>query len=258
MKSVRILYLSGLALIISFAGVTPSALTTPVDPAPLAWERHAGLMPFIGTYAAYYRGKPAGDATLRLRKLEGQRWEVVMDVHGNRGVVGVLGLNLTQKTVFDLREDGQFRPVSQSTIRKGLFLGKSISGQYNWATHVATWQGDIDKKRRAPVPLQDGDMSALLINLAVVRDAAPGVQLSYRFADVGRARLYQYQANDALDTVAIQDLSYAALHLRRTNNRPGDAMEFWIAPGIPTPIRIAQQEDGQPGIDLQLIEYEGG
>lgn len=229
-----------------------------LDPAPLEWQRPAGLTPFVGTYAAYYRGKPAGDATLTLKHLSGNRWEVVMDVRGNRGVISVLGLNLIQTTVFELLPGDQYRPLTQTTVRKGLFMGKSLSGRYDWNKATAHWEGNIDKKRRAPVALQAGDLSALLINLAVVRDAQPGIRLDYRFADAGRTRLYSYQAAESTATLAVQDLSYDALHLWRTNVRDGNAMAFWIAHGVPTPIRIAQQENGQPGIDLQLIQYEGG
>ena len=53
------------------------------------------------------------------------------------------------------------------------------------------------------------------------------------------------------------ELSYDALRVWRSNNSPGDAMVLWLANGVPTPIRIAQQEDGQDTIDLQLIQYQG-
>lgn len=230
----------------------------PVDPPPLAWETPRPLVAFSGTYAAHYRGKPAGDATLSLRQLADGMWEARLDVRGNRGVIGVLGLNLVQTTRFERLPDGQFRPQTQQTVRKGLFVGKSVTGRYDWNQQLAHWSGDIDRKRRQPVPLQPGDLSALLINLAVVRDASPGVVLRYRFADAGRSREYHYKAAERPAPVTVQDLSYEALHLWRTNSREGDATEFWIAPGIPTPIRILQQEDGRPGIDLQLVQYEGG
>lgn len=231
---------------------------TALEPPPLEWQVPRPLEPFTGTYAALYRGKPAGEATLSLKRRPDGRWEMRMDVRGNRGVAGVLGLNLTQTTVFEVLADGRYRPLTQQTVRRGLFIGKSVSGRYDWERGLALWEGDIDRKRRAPVPLQPGDLSALLINLAVMRDAAPGARLSYRFADAGRSRQYHYQAADAPALVSVQDLSYSALHLWRTNVRDGDATEFWIAAGIPTPIRIAQQEDGKPGIDLQLVQYEGG
>ena len=32
---------------------------------------------------------------------------------------------------------------------------------------------------------------------------------------------------------------------------------FWVASGVPTPIRILQRKDGEDEIDLRLVEYRG-
>ena len=224
-------------------------------PAP-AWEPISRLAPFEGTYEAWYRGKPAGDATLALARSDNGRWQVSLEVRGKRGFAGVLGLNLLQTTEFELH-DGQFRPLRQLTQRRGLFLGKKVEGVYDWDAGQARWQGDIERKRRAPVALQPGDLSALLINLAIMRDARPGAQLQYRFADVGRARLHQYQAAATTEITEVAELSYDALRIWRTNAGAGDTMTVWLASGVPTPIRITQQEDGQETIDLRLVHYQG-
>lgn len=236
----------------------PAAPTTPA-PALLPasdWQPISQLSPFVGTYQAFYKGRLAGDATLALKRAGNQRWEVSLEVRGKRGFAGVLGLNLLQTTVFE-EDNGQFRPLSQLTERRGLFLGKKLEGRYDWNAGTAQWQGDIERKRRAPVALQPGDLSALLINLAIMRDARPGAQMQYRFADVGRVRLHQYQADPATAITEVAELSYDALRVSRSNSSPGDAMVLWLANGVPTPIRIAQQEDGKDSIDLQLIEYQG-
>src|SRR3546814_13455911 len=96
---------------------------------------------------------------------------------------------------------GHFRPLTQSTVRKGLFLGKKVNGAYDWNTHTAQWQGSIKQERSQPIALQDGDMSGLLINLAVIRDARPGARLQYRFVDGGRVRDHIYQVADETETV---------------------------------------------------------
>ena len=107
-----------------------------------------------------------------------------------------------------------------------------------------------------PVPLQPGDMSALLMNLAVIRDAAPGKQLDYRVVDNGRVREYQYTVAAEPENVTVEDLSYSALRVSRSNGG-NDETIFWVADGVPTPVRILQREDGQDGIDLRLVEYQG-
>ena len=236
--------------------VTPvAAANAPLDPAT-DWRPISHLAPFQGTYQAFYKGRLAGDATLALERAGNNRWQVSLEVRGKRGFAGVLGLNLLQTTVFE-EHDGQFRPLSQLTERRGLFLGKKVRGSYDWASGTAQWQGDIDRKRRSPVALQPGDLSALLINLAIMRDATPGASMQYRYADVGRVRLHQYQADPATAITEVSELSYDALRVRRSNSSPGDAMVLWLANGVPTPIRIAQREDDEDTIDLQLIEYQG-
>ena len=107
-----------------------------------------------------------------------------------------------------------------------------------------------------PLPLQAGDMSALLMNLAVIRDAAPGRQLTYRVVDNGRVREYQYVVSPEPETVTVEDLSYSALRVSRSNGG-NDETIFWVADGVPTPVRILQREDGQDGVDLRLVEYQG-
>ena len=213
------------------------------------------LEPFVATYQAFYKGKEAGDATMKVLHNEGTQWRVDMAVHARKGFVGVLGLNLEQSTVFENRGNRYF-PLSQSTVRKGLFLGKRATGVYNWQTHTAQWTGDLKKDRLQPIPIQAGDQSALLLNLSLMRDARPGADLHYRYVDFGRVRQHDYHAADATEIVQVGDLSYDALRVYRTNGG-NDETILWIANGVPTPVRILQREDGEDRIDLRLIEYQG-
>src|SRR3546814_6393174 len=104
----------------------------------------------------------AGNATMKVVHNEGAQWRVDLGIKGNRGFAGILELNIQQSTVFD-DIGGQFRPLTQSTVRKGLFLGKKVNGPSDWTTHTAQWQGSIKQERSQPLPLQDGAMHGLLI-----------------------------------------------------------------------------------------------
>ncbi|MCS4233805.1 DUF3108 domain-containing protein [Stenotrophomonas rhizophila] len=234
----------------------PAPAATPPLPAvpAISWEAPA-LEPFTATYQALYKGKDAGDATMRVTHTGGAQWRVDMQVVGRRGFASVLGLNLEQSTVFEKRGD-TYVPISQATVRKGLFLGKKVSGTYNWQAGTAQWLGDLKKERTQPIALQPGDQSALLINLAIMRDARPGGQMHYRYVDVGRVRQHDYQAAADTENVQVGDLSYNALRVHRTNGG-NDETILWIANGVPTPVRILQREDGEDRIDLRLIEYQG-
>lgn len=211
------------------------------------------LIPFTARYEAAYHGKAAGDATLALVLGNASQWRVDLGIAGRRGMLGVLGLNVQQSTAFDVIGD-TYRPLGQSTVRKGLFLGKTVTGRYDWARGTAQWTGDLKARHRQPVPLQPGDMSGLLINLAIVRDARPGAVLHYRFVEAGRVRDHVYQVAATPETIAVGELTFSALRVARTN-ADGDETVVWVADGVPTPVRILQREDGADAIDLRLMEY---
>jgi len=211
------------------------------------------LVPFHARYLVYRGGKPLGEATLQLVPLADDRWRIDLRIEATRGLMGLAGLDLQQSTVFEAPGD-QLRPLSQSTVRKALFSRKQITGTYDWTHHAARWTGDVKKTRRAPVPLRDGDLNGLLINLAVLRDAAPGATLQYRFVDDGRARDQQYVVAAARESQVVDDLSYNAMRVERVRGG-GEATTFWVVEAVPTPIRIVQHDDDGV-IELQLIDYQ--
>ena len=245
-------------VLVAASGQAQEPLAAPPDAAtqPTASEWNApALEPFVATYQAFYKGKEAGDATMRVTRGENPQWRVDLAVHGRRGFASVLGLNIEQSTVFN-KEGESYIPLSQSTVKKALFMGKKVTGVYNWQAGTAQWQGDLKKERQLPIPLQPGDQSALLLNLAIMRDARPGRAMHYRYVDVGRVRQHDYRAADATEIVQVGDLSYEALRVYRTNGG-NDETILWIANGVPTPVRILQRDNGEDQIDLRLIEYNG-
>ena len=214
------------------------------------------LQPFTARYEAWYEGKPAGAATMQVSHDGTSRWRVDLGIRGNRGIAGVVGLNAEQSTVFD-EAGGQYRPLSQATVRKAaVFFNRRITGAFDWNTRQAQWSGDLREERRKPIALQDGDMTALLINLAVMRDAEPGKSLHYRFVDSGRARDHDYRVADQTENVTVSELSYEAMRVDRTNGG-NDETILWVTDGVPTPVRILQRDNGEDAIDLRLIEYQG-
>ena len=246
---------AALALLLTLAG--PCAAQDGIAPASAGAETEAPrtLEPFVARYDARYHGKPAGSATLQVVRQTPPRWRVDLVIEGETGMAGVLGLNVQQSTVFESEAAG-YRPISQSTVRKGLFLGRKSTGTYDWTRGSAQWRGDLKPRHQQPVALQPGDMSGLLINLAIIRDARPGAVLRYRFVEGGRVRDHIYQVANATEAVTIGELGYEVLRVARTNGGNDDTV-VWVAAGVPTPVRILQREDGEDAVDLQLIEYEG-
>jgi hypothetical protein len=211
------------------------------------------LRPFVAQYHVFNHGDSLGTATMQVVAMDGGRWRVDLTMKGG-GLLRIAGLNLEQSTVFDV-VDGRYRPLGQSTVKRVFLSKRRSSGGYDWARHVAQWTGDVKDTRRAPVPLQDGDMSGLLINLAIIRDATPGASLHYRFVDDGRARPQDYVVAAQTQTIQVGDLSFDALRVDRSN-AGSEQTSVWVASGVPTPLRMLQSENGETGLDLVLVGYQ--
>lgn len=247
----RLILLVGAVLLCAtsatFAQDAPAAAAaSAAQPAPT-------LSPFVATYEVYSDGSKLGNATMRLERLEGDRWSIDLDMRGS-GLMRLAGLKMRQTTVFS--SDGvHYRPLQQVTTRRTLFSDRTRTGTYDWNAGVATWTGDVKPSRRQPIPLREGDLDALLIDLAVVRDADPGETLHYRYVDGGRAREHTYVAAPEPVSVEVDGLGYSATKVERVEGN--DRTEVWVARGVPTPVRILQLEDGEDSTDLRLVEYTG-
>jgi hypothetical protein len=214
----------------------------------------AAVEPFRASYEVYRGGRALGVATLQVVRNAQGHWRVDLDMDG-KGLVGLAGISAQQSTVFD-EAGGVYRPLSQSTVRRVLFTRKQSTGVYDWQARKARWTGDVKKTRRAPVDLQPGDMSGLLINLAVIRDARPGATLEYRYVDTGRVRPHRYVVGAEPEEMVVGELLYSALRVDRVQSG-GEQTSIWVAEGVPTPIRLLQRENGEDTYDLRLIEYRG-
>lgn len=256
MKRVLALSLLLAAVVVAQAQTAPPSPAGALPAAALpATTQARTLAPFVAAYEVYRDGKAFGDATLQLAKLDGARWRVDLGIRGTHGLIGLAGLNLQQSTLFDVSGD-QYRPLSQSTVRKAVFGNRKSTGVYDWSRHQALWQGDVKKTRRGAVALQDGDMSGLLINLAVLRDAQPGATLQYRFVDDGRVRNHKYVVAGEREPQVVDEISYSAMRVTRAKSGSEETI-LWVVEGVPMPIRILQRENGEDVTDLRLKEYKG-
>lgn len=249
-----------LALLLPLPALAQQEASVPpaTPPAPLAGaeapERAHVLEPFVATYAVYKDGKLLGEATMQLVRQQPPRWRADLVMHGTRGLMGFVGINAEQSSVFDDLGD-VYRPVTQATVNKNVFTRKQTIGIYDWNARAANWQGDVKESRRRPVPLQDGDMSGLLINLTVIRDAAPGKTLDYRFVDDGRVRDHRYVVADGRESITVAGMPYNAM--KATRSKDNEDTIIWVVRNVPSPIRMLKRENGKDVYDLRLVEYKG-
>ena len=259
MSAVRSIALASLLALPASAGALPQA--SPAAQAPAVVESTTTLAPYVmrpftGTYQVFRGESPLGQATMRLVNTGGTRWRIDLNILGTQGLAGAAGVNIQQSTVFDA-SGNQFRPVSQSTVRHALFSTKKTVGVYDWGKNAASWTGDVKKSRRGRViALQPGDMSGLLINLALMRDAKPGAALQYRFVDDSRMRIQQYAVAPATEIVNVGEMSYDTFRIDRVN-AGADRTTMWFTPEVPLPVRIHLKDGDDAALDLMLTQYKG-
>ena len=198
------------------------------------------MKPFTAEYQANYMGIQ-GNGRMTLAASGGDKWSYSLEIDGSMAA-------LKQTTVFESR-NGQLRPLSNTDTSSVLIKRKAKHAVYDWAKGEARWTGDVKPERAGPVKLQDGDLDAMLINLAIARDATAGKPLRYRMVDDGRVKQLNYQVTGT-EAITIGGRSQQATRITRTD---GDKQEvLWVVDGMPVPARILRRKDGQDEMDLRL------
>ena len=201
------------------------------------------IEPFSADYQASAMGMQ-GNGQMSITSKGDNRWEYSLSI--NNSVV-----DLSQKTLFD-EKNGVLRPLSSTDLSRLLIKKKTVNAAYDWDSKQVTWSGDVKPERAGPVALTQGDMDALLVNLAIVRDVAAGKPLKYRLVENGKARPMSYSVAGK-ESITIGGQTREATKVVRTS---GDKQTIaWIVPGMPVPARILQREDGRDSIDLQLKSF---
>ena len=204
--------------------------------------------PFTADYQVYFQGSPQGAGTMRLARLDGNRWKYSLDIKGTSGMAAIAGADIAQSTTFEV-VDGQWRPLAGSDSSKMLFKHSSKTATYDWDAGVARWSGDVKPERAGPVRLRAGDMDAMLLNLALARDVAAGKPLTYRLVDNGRAKQHHFTVAGQ-ESITVDGQSRQATKVVRTD---GDKQTIaWVVDGLPVPARLLQREDGRDELDLRI------
>ena len=197
--------------------------------------------PFNAAYQANYMGMKA-TGRMSIEPAGNGHWRYTLEVRNQLA-------NLVQSTVF-ADDGGTLRPLSGSDSNKLLVKKSNKKATYDWSRGVATWSGDVKPDRAGPVKLQAGDLDALLLNLAIARDAAAGKPLRYRMVDDGRVRQLTYTVAGK-EAVTVGGKSQQATKVVSTS---GDKKTtLWVVAGVPVPVRI-MQVDGDDTIDLRIAQ----
>lgn len=197
--------------------------------------------PFSAAYTANYMGMKA-TGRMAIEPAGNGQWQYTLEVRNQLA-------DLVQTTTFD-EDGGVLRPLSGSDSNKLLIKKSNRKANYDWSRGVATWSGDVKPDRAGPVQLRKGDLDALLVNLAIARDAAAGKPMRYRLVDNGKARDLSY-AIAGKEAVTVNGKSQQATKVVSTSGEKKTTL--WVVPGVPVPVRIMQVNDGDT-IDLRIAQ----
>ena len=201
----------------------------------------AQLKPFTATYEVSYMGM-GGTGTMTLAPAGADRWNYSLTVDSAVAT-------LAQRTTFSAN-GGKWRPLSNNDSSSLLIKKNSKQATYDWNSRQARWSGDVKADRKGPVALRDGDLDAMLVNLAIPRDVSAGKPLDYRLVDDGRARELHYRIIGK-ETVQVGGKPLAATKVERSSEG-GKEQIVWVVDGLPVPARILQRRDGKDEMDLKL------
>lgn len=198
------------------------------------------VKPFTADYQASYMGMQA-TGQMTLVAAGENRWRYSLNISNSLA-------SLSQNTVFE-EHDGVWRPISGKDSSKVLVKNSDKIASYDWKKGVASWTGDVKPERAGPIKLESGDMDALLINLALVRDVKAGKPLHYRLVDNGRVKQLHYQVAGT-EQITVGGKSQTAT---RVVSSDGNKQTIaWVVDGMPVPARILQREDGKDAMDLRI------
>lgn len=198
------------------------------------------MQPFTANYTASYMGLQA-NAVMTLAAENSDKWRYTLEVKNQLA-------QLSQSTLFDER-DGTLRPLSGHDASVIPFKRRSVEALYDWSRKQATWSGDVKANRQGPVTLQNGDMDALLINLAITDDVVHGKPLNYRMVDDGRVKALTYRVVGK-ENITVDGKTVEATKVSRVDGEKEQIV--WVAAGMPVPLRLLQREGGRNALDLTL------
>lgn len=199
------------------------------------------VKPFVAEYAATVKGAIHADAQMKLASAGGDRWSYQLSVDSPIA-------SIQQTTVFE-DKGGAWRPLSGSDSTQMLIKKSQKNATYDWTAGEARWTGNVKPDRMGPVKLQAGDVDAMMLNLAIVRDVAAGKPLTYRMVDNGVVRQQVYQ-NLGQERITVAGKPRTATKVSR--NSDDKQVTVWVVDGLPVPARILQQDDGKDSLDLVL------
>lgn len=198
------------------------------------------LEPFTADYTAHYMGLQA-KATMQLARQADDQWRYSLNIDNPAA-------KLSQVTTFE-EHDGQWRPLRGDDMAQVLIRKRASTATYDWDKAEASWTGDVKDDRKGPITIKPGDLDAMLVNLAIVRDAPAGKPMQYRMVENGKVSRHAYRI-EGTETLEVGGKQRTATKVSRSSD--DKELILWVVDGLPAPARVLQRKDGKDDMDLRL------
>lgn len=224
------------ALLLTAAFATPAA-----DGAPVA--------PFQADYEVLRNGKELGRATLTLRAADDGTWEFSNQTKGTKGMAGLLGVDVVEKSTFRWRE-GQPEGLRYLYSQEAAIKSRQRSTEFDWQTHQAQSR---DGNNVWTAPLQASAMDRNLVTIALMAELKSGARdLAFKVVDKDKVA-EQHYTQSAHETLSLPAGKIDAVRVERQRADNSRTTTSWFAPQRNwLPVQIEQVEKNGETITMRL------
>jgi hypothetical protein len=210
----------------------------------------AALQPFDATYKLKGWGVLAIKRTVTLSREH--NLYTLRSTNKAAGLASLAGYGpVIEETKFTI-SSGQIRPLTYSNIDRSEISGLNDSIEFDWAGQVAQSKR---KGKTFTVPLEDGVLDPLTVELRVRLDLENGLQLAtYRVHEAEGIRTYRV-SRLPLETIRAAGLQFKCVHLVIDAGRKNRQLHYWLAPELAyLPVQLQQLHNGKVEARAILIE----
>jgi hypothetical protein len=210
----------------------------------------AATAPFERRYEVLRNGKPLGEATLVLRRIDADTWSFTTRTRGTRGLAGLAGASIEEHSDFTWH-DGRPQLLRYRYRQDVAFRTRERSLALGADGRIDSRDGD----QRHDLPFEAGTMDRHVVVLAMRADLARGVRddLRYRVANRDDVEWQRYRVGVA-ERIDAPGGALQALRVDRVRENPGRTTTSWLAPSLGwLPVRIVQREADGETIEMRLL-----
>ena len=202
---------------------------------------YAPLQPFYSTYKMKGWGILEIERTVTLSREDDLY--TLRSTNKAAGLASLTGYGPVVEEATFMISSGQIRPLTYRNVDQSGISGLNDSIEFDWTGQVARSQR---KGKTFSVPLQDGVLDPLTVELSARLDLENGLQVAtYRVHEVEEIRTYRV-SRLPLETIRAAGLQFKSVHLVIDAGRKNRQLHYWLAPELAyLPIQLKQLHNGK-------------